>query len=95
MTYLYWSSALWFKWRSDIWVRLCEAGVKFFFSPMTSRTRSYNKPRPGFIIKIKNSPECLIMPQEEVVVHSKKCWVVSTQIWVKYGQTQMLGKKCS
>jgi len=24
-------------------------------------------------------------------VHSKKCWVVSTQIWVKYGQTQMLG----
>jgi len=24
-------------------------------------------------------------------IHSKKCWVVSTQIWVKYGQTQMLG----
>jgi len=23
-------------------------------------------------------------------MHSKKCWVVSTQIWVKYGQTQML-----
>jgi len=23
--------------------------------------------------------------------HSKKCWVVSTQIWVKNGQTQMLG----
>jgi len=22
-------------------------------------------------------------------VHSKKGWVVSTQIWVKYGQTQM------
>jgi len=21
----------------------------------------------------------------------KKCWVASTQIWVKYGQTQMLG----
>jgi len=21
----------------------------------------------------------------------KKCWVVLTQIWVKYGQTQMLG----
>jgi len=20
-----------------------------------------------------------------------KCWVVSTQIWVRYGQTQMLG----
>jgi len=20
--------------------------------------------------------------------HSKKCWVVSTQIWVKYGQTK-------
>jgi len=26
-----------------------------------------------------------------VLVHSKQCWVVSTQIWVKYGQTQMLG----
>jgi len=25
------------------------------------------------------------------MLHSKKCWVVSTQIWVKYGQTQMLG----
>jgi len=24
-------------------------------------------------------------------IHSKKCWVVSTQIWVKFGQTQMLG----
>jgi len=25
------------------------------------------------------------------VIHSKKFWVVSTQILVKYGQTQMLG----
>jgi len=24
-------------------------------------------------------------------IHSKQCWVVSTQIWVKYGQSQMLG----
>jgi len=24
----------------------------------------------------------------------KKCWVVLTQFWVKYGQTQPLGKKC-
>jgi len=24
-------------------------------------------------------------------IHSKKGWVVSTQIWVKCGQTQMLG----
>jgi len=24
-------------------------------------------------------------------MHSKQCWVVWTQIWVKYGQTQMLG----
>jgi len=23
-------------------------------------------------------------------IHCKNCWVVSTQIWVKYGQTQML-----
>jgi len=26
-----------------------------------------------------------------VWLHSKKCWVVWTQIWVKYGQTQILG----
>jgi len=26
---------------------------------------------------------------------SKQCWVVLTQIWVKYGQTQMLGYKCN
>jgi len=26
-----------------------------------------------------------------ISIHSEKCWVVSTQIWVKYGQTQMLG----
>jgi len=25
-----------------------------------------------------------------VCVHSKKCWVVLTQHWVKYGQTQPL-----
>jgi len=25
------------------------------------------------------------------ITHSKQCWVVSTPIWVKYGQTQMLG----
>jgi len=24
-------------------------------------------------------------------LHSKKCWVVLTQFWVKYGQTQMFG----
>jgi len=24
-------------------------------------------------------------------LHSKKCWVVLTQLWVKYGQTQPLG----
>jgi len=24
-------------------------------------------------------------------LHSKKCWVVLTQFWVKYGQTQPLG----
>jgi len=26
-----------------------------------------------------------------ICIRSKKCWVVSTQIWVKYGLTQMLG----
>jgi len=31
------------------------------------------------------------LTQIEKSVHSKKSWVVSIQIWVKYGQTQMLG----
>jgi len=26
-------------------------------------------------------------------IHSKKCWVVLTQFWVKYGRMQTLGKK--
>jgi len=26
-------------------------------------------------------------------IHSKKCWVVLTQFWVKYGQTQNVGLK--
>jgi len=26
-------------------------------------------------------------------MHSKKCWAVSTQIWVKYGQNQNVIKK--
>jgi len=30
---------------------------------------------------------CLGMP------HSKQSWVVLTQIWVKYGQTQIVGLK--
>jgi len=30
-----------------------------------------------------------LRPRENV--DSKKCWVDSNQIWVKYGQTQMLG----
>jgi len=31
------------------------------------------------------------LPPSQVIFTQKKCWVVSTQIWVKYGQTQMLG----
>jgi len=31
----------------------------------------------------KNGCDCCL--------HSKKCWVVLTQFWVKYGQTQPLG----
>jgi len=26
-------------------------------------------------------------------LHSKKCWVVLTQLWVKYGQTRNVGLK--
>jgi len=26
-----------------------------------------------------------------IYIYSKKCWVVLTQFWVKYGQTQPLG----
>jgi len=27
---------------------------------------------------------------QQLVAHSKKCWVVLTQLWVQYRQTQML-----
>jgi len=34
-----------------------------------------------------------------VHAHSNKCWVISTQVWVKYGQTQIwiknVIKKCT
>jgi len=33
----------------------------------------------------------LIMQMLCTSPHSKQCWVVLTQIWVKYGQTQMSG----
>jgi len=36
---------------------------------------------------IQNPWTCCLVP--------KKCWVVLTQFWVKYGQTQTLGKKCN
>jgi len=29
------------------------------------------------------------------MMHYKKYWVVFTQFWVKYGQTQLLDKKCN
>jgi len=28
-----------------------------------------------------------------LTMHSKKCWVVLTQFWVKYGQTRNVGLK--
>jgi len=40
----------------------------------------------GINISEKESKE-----EKQLDIHSKRCWVVSTQIWVKYGQTQMLG----
>jgi len=35
---------------------------------------------------------CLLEPNI-YSVHSKKCWVVLTQFWVKYGQTRDVGLK--
>jgi len=35
--------------------------------------------------------ECTLTEVNSVGLYSKKCWVVLTQIWFKYGQTQMLG----
>jgi len=32
-----------------------------------------------------------MLTNSEYYTLKKKCWVVSTQIWVKYGQTQMMG----
>jgi len=31
------------------------------------------------------------MYSQFIIIHSKKCWVVLTQFWVKYGQTQPFG----
>jgi len=53
----------------------------FFLS--TSLKENQNKP--------KKNPVLIVLLLVTVLLHSKKCWVVSTQIWVKYGQTQMLG----
>jgi len=43
----------------------------------------------------KNNKSITVMKQtfwfSAFSIHSKKCWVVLTQFWVKYGQTQMLG----
>jgi len=33
----------------------------------------------------------MILESSEKLVHSEKYWVVLTQFWVKYGQTQTLG----
>jgi len=35
------------------------------------------------------TPDRIIAAQQ--LLHSKKCWVVSTQMWVKYGQAQIMG----
>jgi len=46
------------------------------------------------IVIVELSIECLIIKlkrNENFLVIIKKCWVVLTQIWVKYGQTQPLG----
>jgi len=34
---------------------------------------------------------CLDFFKGHWITHSKKCWVVLTQLWAKYGQTQPLG----
>jgi len=39
---------------------------------------------------INVNPEYIDIGQN---IHSKKCWVVLTQFWVKYGQTQNAGLK--
>jgi len=39
-----------------------------------------------------NADPCSITLKNQIL-HSKKCWVVLTQFWVKYGQTQNAGLK--
>jgi len=38
-----------------------------------------------------HSKKCWVVLTQFWVKHSKKCWVVLTQFWVKYGHTQPLG----
>jgi len=44
-----------------------------------------------YCLDIAYSIIILESPEYSSGLHSKKYWVVSTQIWVKNGQTQMLG----
>jgi len=42
-------------------------------------------------LEMQQNCSCSTLWELLVRMHSKKCWFVSTQIWVKFGRTQMLG----
>jgi len=49
----------------------------------------------GLLVIYLNEEYCdvFVPGRNPKTTHSKKCWVVSTQIWVKYGQTPNVGLK--
>jgi len=48
-------------------------------------------------MNLKQTHRCQLLRDHNMVnglfIHSKKCWVVLTQFWVKYVQTQNVGLK--
>jgi len=60
----------------------------FFFYHGKNRAMHASK----YNISVKHFPTNHVGRSEMLAnIHSKKCWVVLTQLWVKYGLTQPLG----
>jgi len=86
-------------WLIDRWVGSPSLLIKYAneqqkFGSLFTPGFSIDHLRPMFVpflylIELKRA--ILFFRTKSESFHSKQFWVVSTQIWVKYGQTQMLG----
>jgi len=53
----------------------------------TTETKGYTCDNSAAVPWISSCSHCALY----FILQSKKCWIVLTQFWVKYGQTQTLG----